>query len=177
MDRTRYPFRRAGAPLMLVAVLVAALALPATTQAAVSRSYTFNGYEVWATSTVGTFVGTARGSAGDLAAWRAAIEHTVEISPTGEITGGYAELRTSDLTLVRGDFAPGGKLRLVSEGSGSCGNLTHEVKGNLVDVVRSDTGAVGTGRLVGTLVHYRTSILGRCVNYSASANGKITLNF
>lgn len=52
--------------------------------------------------------------------WKASIEHTVKTIPEGSITGGDAPLVTSDLTRIRGDFS-GGKLRLVSGGSGSCG--------------------------------------------------------
>jgi hypothetical protein len=176
MERRKLPFGLARPTFVLAAALLAALAMPATAQAAVSRSYSFSGYEVWATSTVGTFAGTATGSSGDLATWRAAIEHTVVVSPTGEITGGYAELLTSDLTRVRGTFSKG-TLTLVSEGSGSCGTLTHEVEGKLVNVVRSDTGAVGKGKLKGILTHYRISLFGQCFAYSASARGTISLAF
>jgi hypothetical protein len=156
--------------------LVLTLALPATASAAVSSSYAFSGYEVWATSTVGTFAGTATGSSGDHAAWKAAIQHTVATIPVGYITGGYAQLLTSDLTTIRGTFS-GGQLRLIDDGEGICGNLTHKVRGTLTDVVRSDTGAVGTGLFTGRLVHYRVQILGSCIAYSASARGTISLYF
>lgn len=176
MKRRKLPFGVARPTLVLVAALICTLALPATAQAAVSRSYNFTGYEVWATSTVGTFAGAARGSSGDLATWAAAIEHTVDVSPTGAITGGYARLVTSDLTRIRGTISRG-TLTLVSEGSGACGKLTHEVYGKLVNVVRSDTGAVGKGKLVGILTHYRVWFFGQCIAYSASARGTIYLTF
>jgi hypothetical protein len=166
----------ARSSLSAVLAMTAVAALPGTAAAAVSPSYQFSGYEVWATSTVGTFVGTATGSAGDQATWQAAIEHTVETIPVGYITGGYAQLLTSDLTHVRGDFS-GGRLRLIDDGEGSCGNLVHKVRGKLTNVVRSDTEAVGTGLMVGKLVHYRTMIFGACVAYSASARGTISLDF
>lgn len=175
MDRSRFPSRM-RALFVLAAVILSGLALPATARAAVSESYSFVGVEVWATSTVGTFVGTATGSDGDLATWKSSIEHTVQTIPEGSITGGNALLVTSDLTRIRGAFS-GGKLRLVSDGSGSCGDLVHKVRGRLANVTRSDNGKVGSGLLVGRLVHYRVSILGRCVAYSASASGTITLSF
>lgn len=172
----KLPGLRARASVLVALVAAGALAFPATASAAVSSSYAFHGYEIWATSTVGTFTGTAKGSDGDQAAWEAAIEHTVETIPVGYITGGYAQLTTSDLTYIRGDFT-GGTLRLIDDGDGSCGNLTHRVRGTLANVVRSDTGAVGTGLLRGKLIHYRTRILGVCVIYAASASGTIYLYF
>jgi hypothetical protein len=156
--------------------LIAALVLPQSALAAVSARYDFAGAEVWATTTVGTFVGAAAGSKGDGATWRASIEHTIETIPSGSITGGYAELLTTSLATVRGDFSKG-TLTLVSSGTGTCGNLTHKVWGKLVHVTRSDTGATGTGRLVGKLVHYRVSIFGRCIAYSASVTGTFYLTF
>jgi hypothetical protein len=161
----------------LFAVLVAAIATlgtPSSASAAVSPSYFFIGAEIWATHTVGTFAGDAVGSKGDFAAWQAAIEHTVQTIPEGKITGGYARLVTTDLTYVRGTFS-GGRLWLIDDGAGSCGNLTHRVRGYLVKVRRSDTGAVGTGLLVGKLVHYRVSVFGQCIPYSATAQGTIYL--
>ena len=163
--------------LAIASGLVAALVLSQSALAAVSATYKFAGVEVWATHTVGTFVGAAVGSAGDGATWRAAIEHTVQTQPSGSITGGYAELVTTDLTRIRGDFSKG-TLTLISIGSGACGNLTHKVWGKLVRVTRSDrAGAIGTGRLVGKLVHYRIMVFGNCIAYSASAKGTFYLNF
>jgi hypothetical protein len=175
MSRTLFP-SRTRIVLVLVSTILAMVAVPATARAYVSESYKFNGWEYWATTTVGYFAGNARGSEGDPAAWEARIEHTVQTIPVGYITGGYAQLLSSDLTRVRGDFS-GGKLRLIDEGAGSCGNLTHKVRGALVDVTRSDNGQVGTGLLVGRLIHYRVSILGICTAYAARAYGTIYLTF
>ncbi len=162
--------------LAVLAAAVATFGTPSSASAAVSSSYFFVGAEIWATHTVGTFVGEASGSRGDIAGWKAAIEHTVETIPDGDITGGYAQLITSDLTYIRGTFS-GGKLVLVDDGPGSCGDLTHKVRGRLIKVRRSDTGAVGTGLLVGRLIHYRVSILGNCIPYSATARGTIYLYY
>ena len=165
---------RAG--LVLPPVLAILLVLPGSASAAVSRYYTFAGAEVWATSTVGTFVGLSLGSTGDYGSWRASIEHSVQTEPQGWITGGYAEVYTSDLTHVRGDFT-GGTLVLVSTGSGPCGMLTHDIYGTLANVVRSDSTRVGTGSFVGRLFHYRVWVLGTCLIYSASVSGTMTLSF
>jgi hypothetical protein len=169
-------FSRSRLGFVIPLVVLAYLALPAAAAAAVSRWYDFSGVEIWATSTVGTFAGRAEGSRHDSATWVASIVHTVVTQPQGSITGGYADLVTSDLTHVHGDFI-GGTLTLVSTGSGSCGNLTHDVDGMLDDVTRSDSGRIGTGSFVGTLIHYRTWVFGSCVTYSASASGRITLHF
>jgi hypothetical protein len=165
----------ARVPLVAL-VAVTTLAFPTTASAAVSPSYAFSGYEIWATSTVGTFAGQARGADGDTAAWKASIEHTVQTIPDGRITGGTAELVTSDLTYIHGEFT-GGRLWLVDDGEGSCGDLTHKVRGKLANVTRSDGGAIGTGLFKGRLIHYRAPILGQCIAYSASARGTIYLYF
>ena len=160
----------------VLAAVIVILGTPSTASAAVSSSYFFVGAQIWATHTVGTFAGNATGSRGDIAAWQAAIQHTVQTIPDGDITGGYARLVTSDLTYVRGTFG-GGKLWLIDDGPGSCGDLTHRVRGRLINVRRSDTGAYGTGLLVGRLVHYRVSVFGNCIPYSATARGTIYLFF
>jgi hypothetical protein len=169
-------FSRSRLGFLIPLVVLAYLALPAAAAAAVSRWYDFTGVEIWATSTVGTFAGSAEGARHDSATWQASIEHTVETQPQGYITGGYANLVTSDLTRLHGDFT-GGTLTLVSTGSGSCGNLTHDINGILDNVTRSDSGRVGRGSFVGTLIHYRAWVLGSCVIYSASASGRITVHF
>ncbi|MGZ5422762.1 MAG: hypothetical protein ACXWDF_11380 [Aeromicrobium sp.] len=161
---------------VLGATVVMAMALPVGARAAVSHSYAINGIEVWATVTVGTFVGTATGSRGDKATWQAAIEHTPETIPSGRITGGYARLLTSELTFINGRFT-GGRLRLLDDGEGACGDLTHKVRGKLGGVTRSDSSVVGTGLFVGRLVHYRVSVFGNCIPYAATASGTISLTF
>jgi hypothetical protein len=172
--------RRSIAPrrlsLFLGFALAAALALPGGALAKVSGSYSVAGIEVWATVTVGTFVGTAVGSDGDLATWQASIAHTPETQPVGYITGGYARLITNDLTRVRGNFTSG-SLRLVDDGPGDCGDLTHRVRARLTGVTRSDSPKVGTGWFIGKLIHFRVSIFGRCIPYSATATGTISLSF
>ena len=68
---------------------------------------------MWATHTVGTFVGAAQGSSGDVASWGARIEHPVQTQPTGRITGGWATLYTSD----RGHLGEVGQQLIVRDSS------------------------------------------------------------
>lgn len=172
---TRPRFGRASSFLGAV-VLAAALVPSGTALAEVSSSYRILGAEVWATNTVGMFVGAAQGSSGDAATWGARIEHTVQTQPSGRITGGWATLYTSELHRIRGNFSRG-TLRLIDDGGGNCGDLRHSVKARLVGVTRSDSDAKGTGQLQAILIHYRVEILGNCIAYSASVSGSITLSF
>jgi hypothetical protein len=168
-------FPRRMTTVALLAVLAIALAAPASAAAAtVSSSYAIRGAEYYATSTQGRFAGTARGSTGDTAAWRAIVDHT-PLTTTATITGGSATLVTSRLVTIRGQFSGG----TVDQTSGfeGCTNQTYDVAGTLANVTRSDTGAVGTGAFDATLTHYRAWIWGRCVTYSATVSGVISLSF
>jgi hypothetical protein len=165
--------RRLGLTSIAVAFALA-LAVPSATLAAVSSSYAIRGFEVAATSTVGTFVGTASGTDGDSAAWRAVVEHT-PLTTQASVTGGNAQLVTSDGTTVRGSFT-GGKVKQLT-GLTGCENQTYKVVGRLSDVRRSDTGEMGSGTFEAKLTHHRASILGRCIVYSATVRGTLSLSF
>jgi hypothetical protein len=164
--------------LRLVALplgLTTAIAFPTIAAAAtLSESYAITGYEYYATSTQGRFAGTADGSSGDTAAWNAVVNHT-PLTTTASITGGYADLATSNLVTVHGLFS-GGTVRQTSGFSG-CTNQTYEIAGSLKQVSRSDSNRRGKGTFTATLTHYRTSVLGSCVVYSASVEGVINLTF
>jgi hypothetical protein len=164
--------------LRLVALPVGlwlAIAFPAlTTAAAVSGSYAITGYEYYATSTQGRFAGTAAGSSGDTAAWNAVVNHT-PLTTTATITGGTADLATSNLVTLHGIFS-GGTVTQTSGFSG-CTNQTYEIAGSLKQVSRSDSNRRGKGAFTATLTHYRASVLGSCVVYSASVEGVINLAF
>jgi len=153
---------------LALSLLVTSIAAAAT----VSSEYVLHGYEYYATSTQGRFAGTASGSSGDSATWNAVINHT-QLTTTASITGGYADLATSNLVLIHGTFA-GGTVELVSQQDG-CGTQTYAVVGTLKKVTRSDTPRRGNGDFSATLTHYRISVLGACVVYSASVSGLITL--
>lgn len=161
--------------LSLAVGLVVALLVPAVASAAtVSSSYSISGYEYYATSTEGRFAGTATGSSGDAATWNAVVDHT-PLTTTAEITGGYADLVTSNFVHIHGTFS-GGSVTLAAEEPG-CGTQTYDVAGTLRNVTRSDGHRKGKGTFDATLTHYRTSVFGSCIVYSASVSGTIDLSF
>jgi nitrous oxidase accessory protein NosD len=148
--------------------------LAATASAAtISIQYAIQGYEYYASSTEGRFAGTASGSAGDSATWSAVIDHT-PLTTSATITGGWADLLTSNFVQIHGTFA-GGTATLASQQPG-CGVQVYNVVGTLKKVSRSDSHRTGNGEFVATLTHYRISVLGACVVYSAGVAGTITLS-
>jgi hypothetical protein len=164
----------------LALAFVAALAFAAPVNAAGSSSlyevYSLTGYEVWFTSTTGTFVVVGTSSAGDLSAWYTAIDHSVSISPTGTVTGGRAILQRVDGVRMNARFNDG-QIWQTNDGQG-CTNEQHEVTGAVTDVTRSDRpGEVGVGFFTATLKHYRASLFGRCYSYSASVHGTFSILF
>ena len=159
----------------ILVITVAALVQLAVPAAAAATTYndTVAGVEIAATSTQGTFVGTARG---DLpGAWRAVVEHT-QLSPNATITGGSFRLVTTTLQTVVGTFDPGGAVIRTNPGTG-CTNQTYTVQDTLSNVGVGGPGS-GTGSFQVVLTHYRTFVpfLG-CVTYSASVVGALSLNF
>ena len=159
--------------MAIMALVLISLLVPGAARASNQEIYSLSGYEVWFTPTVGSFVGTASGADGAPAGWQAAIEHSVVISPTGTISGGWATMYRTDGVQVGGYFT-GGSIELVNDGAG-CTAETHVVHGTLGNVWRSNSPAVTTGELEGTLVHYRAWIFGQCITYSASVTATITL--
>lgn len=170
MSRIDRRGRNASVLALIAAVLIASPVAAAT----VSDRYAISGYEYYATSTQGRFAGTATGSSGDSATWNAVVNHT-PLTTTATITGGSADLYSSNLVHVHGVFS-GGTVTLASEEAG-CGTQTYDVTGKLAKVTRSDSHRKGSGLFAATLTHYRTSVLGSCVAYSASVSGTITLSF
>jgi hypothetical protein len=159
----------------LPAALILAMAFPVSAAAAtVSESYAIRGFEYFATSTQGRFAGKASGSSGDSAAWNAVVDHT-PLTTTTTITGGYADLATSNGVLLHGQFSGGSATQ--TGGFTGCTNQTYDVVGTLEPVTRSDSNQTGTGSFNATLTHYRTSVFGRCIVYSASVAGVITFSF
>jgi hypothetical protein len=159
--------------LVLVAALVVAASATAATSAAATYADALKGVEVAATSTQGTFVGTASGALPGQ--WAATVDHT-PLSPDATLTGGSFSIATTLNglpTLVTGSFS-GGTVTFAT-GSG-CTNQQFTIDGTLDHVGTWYTGA-GSGTFVGTLTHYRTSIFGRCITYSASVTGSVTLTF
>jgi hypothetical protein len=165
--------RRLAAPLIL-AIALASLTTTTALAATVSSQYSVNGYEYYATSTQGRFAGTATGNTGDSATWRAVINHS-PLTTAATITGGYADLATSRFVAIHGTFASG-TVTLVSQEPG-CGTQTYRVTGSLVNVTRSDRPIVGTAGFQAVLIHYRTSVFGSCLVYSARVSGVIDIRF
>jgi hypothetical protein len=156
--------------LALVTASVVAASATAATSAA-TYSDVLNGVEIAATSTQGTFVGTASGALPGQ--WAATVNHT-PLSPNATITGGSFTVATTLNglpTLVTGSFS-GGTVTFAA-GSG-CTNQQFTIDGTLDHVGTWYSGA-GSGSFLGTLTHYRTSIFGRCITYSASVTGSVTL--
>ena len=168
--------RRVVVAASLLLSLVVAPSVSATSDVAASDVYAIGGYEVWPTPYVATFLGTTRDAAGSWGGWRASIEHSGVISPSGWISGGSAELILADTSTIRATVA-GGSVTLVAGSETECAAMTHQVVGSLVDVIRGGRSTVGTGTLTATLVHHRTWLFGRCLTYSASVDGTITLTF
>jgi hypothetical protein len=157
----------------IVPILAAAVALvTGAGSAAAATTYTdsISGYEYAATSTQGSFAGTASGNLPGY--WNATVEH-MPLSTAATITGGDFHLATylnGAPATVTGDFT-GGTVKQTSGYSG-CVNQQYAVIGYLGGV---GFGSTGTGTFTGTLTHYRTKILGYCTTYSARITGSLTL--
>jgi hypothetical protein len=165
------------AQALVVAIGLAAILVPAVAAASVSSSYSVTGVEIAATSTEGTFVGTAVGAAGDDAVWEASVVHQV-LTPscylsTGGclITGGTFSLVNEQLETITGDFASG-SITLISQAPG-CGVQVFSVLGNLTDV-STPTTTGGTGIFAVTLTHFRARHRGHCITFFAKVRGDVS---
>ena len=161
--------------IILLAATLALLVAAPTAVAAQTYSDTVSGYEYAFTSTDGKFAGSASGSLPG--AWNADVQHTplcLSCTPTATITDGSFSLATThnDVpALVSGAFV-GGTVQVTNPGA-SCTNQTFAVHGILGNVGWSP--GSGSGTFNATLTHYRRSIFGRCVSYSASVRGTLSL--
>jgi hypothetical protein len=156
---------------LVAAVALAVLALvPGAASAAISGSYAIRGVEIAATSTQGTFVGSATGTAGDHAGWRATVVHqqlssSCLASATGcAITGGTFELANDQLDLLRGAFTGGG-VKLLYQAPG-CGVQLFRVTGTVLT-------PLGLGSFDVVLTHHRVSFFG-CRTVGADVAGSFT---
>jgi hypothetical protein len=163
-----------------VTLLVTGITLLLPVAAAAARRYSdrVEGYEYFATSTDGRFVGIARGALPG--GWNVEVKHTalcISCSKTAAITGGRFELATTRSgvpKLTIGTFS-GGTVEVTSTGA-HCTNQAFVVKGILSRVGRVRRGQ-GRGAFDATLMHYRRSVLGRCVTFAASVKGTLTVSF
>jgi hypothetical protein len=158
-------------------ILAAAAALtlaPAAAIAAEAPAYSdpVSGLEYAAAVTQGSFVGTALGAMPG--AWSATVDHT-PLDTSATITGGefsLATYRDGTLTTITGHFTAGTIQQL--SGFTGCVSQQYAVNGLLGNVGFRSPGS-GTGTFAATLTHYRTTIFGSCVTYSASISGSLSL--
>lgn len=157
--------------IALVLVLGAFVLVPGVAKATVSPSYGVSGAEYSATSTEGKFAGYALGSTGDTAGWSADVRHaplsaTCYSGPPGcaIVPGGSIALVTSRGDSVGGSFT-GGSITLVRQASG-CGRQIFHIVGQLAT-------SAGPATFDVALVHYRTSIFGFCLTYSATVGSDL----
>lgn len=154
-----------------VVFTVGSAVFPASATAQTTPTYTYNvsGAEVYATATLGRFVGTASGT-GATGTWYAEVIHS-PLGTKATITGGSLSMalnRAAPAYAVTGAFN-GGYIKRIRDGA-NCTNQVYNVNGSLTNVSVSDVGSFHV-----TLTHHRRSILGRCVTYSATVNGTLQL--
>jgi hypothetical protein len=155
---------RQAAALLLGGMLAANVAVAA---ASTSVTYEARGVEVYATATRGVFTGVAW-AADDYGNWYAVVDHTAfDAARSATITGGTFELNGYRRD-ASGTFDAGGTVRLRSAEPG-CGREVFDVDGTVT------LAGGGTGVLDATLVHFRTSLFGRCITYSATVSGTVAL--
>jgi hypothetical protein len=162
--------------LALVLALFVSIA-PTVAVASVSSSYAVTGIETAATSTQGTFVGTATGSNGDDAVWQAVVVHHplmpgCYLSVQGcSITGGTFSLVNEQVETITGDFASG-SITLLRQAPG-CGVQVFSVVGILTDV-HTPTETGGNGTFSVTLTHFRALYHGQCTTFFAKVSGNVS---
>ena len=156
-------------PVVAAAALVIS---PAAAMAAPAASDSVSGLEYAAATTQGRFVGLASGALPG--AWSVTVDHT-PLGTSAAITGGDFHLATRQggtLTVLSGEFT-GGTVRQLSGFTG-CVDQRFAVHG-VLDKVGSGAVRRGTGTLDATLTHYRMTIFGQCLTYSASVRGSLSL--
>jgi hypothetical protein len=158
--------------LVGVAVATALALVPGVARATVSSTYRVSGVEYSATSAEGKFVGYAVGSSGDAALWNADVRHealsaSCYLSGCVVLPGGSIALVTSGGDSVGGSFT-GGSITFVRQDSGCAKQIFH-----VVGEVATSFGD-GTATFDVALTHYRKSIFGVCVTYSATVGPDTT---
>jgi len=155
-----------------------------------SSSLTLTGVEIAATSSQGTFVGTAvdQSAAGLSGTWYAVVDHssltpcTVVGHPCASVTGGTFTLYTAinqQPATITGSFVATGypttnSITPAQLSSGFCGNEQFLITDTLGGVGINGTGQ-GTGSFTVILTHYRILIFGYCLTYAATVVGNATL--
>ena len=161
----------------------------ATPAAAETHRSIVSGVEFYATSTQGRFAGTAQGqdANGLSGAWSIVVDHTslsgcwYANQTCGRVTDGSFTLAvTNPIEVVSGDFNGGPRdgqpdmIVLVDPGY-RCTNQLFWIRDGLHSVGTSNR--TGTGSFAAYLTHYRHSIFGQCITYSATVQGTVVLEF
>lgn len=171
-----------GRALLLMTVVIGsatAFALPAEGKRPSTATYSdgVTGLETYATSTEGRFAGVA---AGDLpGAWQVVVVHAPLSGATpAPITGGSFSIATvldGSAVTVSGSLTDGTVIQV--SGLSGCTNQQFQVSGVLSSVGVNGQRQKGTGGFDITLTHYRTSVFGYCLTYSASVVGTVSMTF
>ena len=166
-----------GIRASFVAALIAAAALAHPAAAATTYGDSLTGVEVAASSSEGTFVGTATGQLPG--AWQAVVDHgplPTTVGGTAAITSGsfvVATVLAGHPAVVEGTLDQNGTgITMLSAGAGC-----RKQRFSIVDGLSGVGGGSGTGTVSAVLTHYRTRIFGHCVTYAASVSGGISLTF
>jgi hypothetical protein len=166
------PSRRILGSFVLAPVM--ALVLAGSTLASDTFIYKLSGFEIAATSTVGTFVGVGT-SVDDIGTWSASIVHTPLSSiGTATILAGGSFTYDGAARDITGTFTSGSLAQTAgAPGSDPCTNQTYSVTGQLALTVPSS----GAGTFSAVLTHYRVRLFGRCIVYAATVKGGATFTF
>jgi hypothetical protein len=139
----------------------------------ISTAYAVAGIETSIpTNNTSTFGGSALGSSGDAAVWKASVVHQpLSACPFGSgsscaITGGSFALRSSTGSQLTGTFT-GGTVTPVSQQT-PCGRQTFDIAGTLATTS-------GPATFAGRLTHYRKLLFGTCITYFATITGSFRL--
>jgi hypothetical protein len=168
---TKLRMRRTTTAATVLAASLAILPVPATAETTpTSYTYRVSGAEVYATTTIGRFVGTASGN-NATGTWYAEVHHQslVDWDPAA-IRGGSLRMALSKPApayTIEATFS-GGSIDKTTPGT-DCTNQIYTVHGTLRNVT-----VTGQGSFDVTLTHYRKRILNRCTTYSATVTGSVT---
>jgi hypothetical protein len=157
-----------------LAAIVAATVVPQVGAATrVSSRYAVSGIETaLPTNNTSTFGGSALGSRGDVAFWKANVVHqSLAHCPFGSgtscaITGGTFALTSAKGGTLAGSFVSG-RVTPVSQAT-PCGKQVFGVTGSVA-------AKQGPATFAATLTHYRKSLFGKCVIYFATIKGSVQL--
>ena len=165
------------------------MVIAATPASAGMHRSVITGFEFYATSTQGRFAGSAAGQGADglTGAWSIVVDHTnlngcwYANQTCGRVTGGSFSLVVPNPTeVVSGAFNSRttedqpDTIVLVDPGS-YCRNQVFRIVDGLHNVGTWEHS--GTGGFAAYLTHYRHSIFGQCITYSATVQGTVELDF